>query len=193
MDNLAYSDDFSAKLRTELIDGKVVMMSPRPRITHARISGRIFREFSIYLKGKTCEAFGDGVDVYLDENNHFIPDVMIVCNPDIIKEDAIYGAPDLVVEVLSPSTAKNDRGKKKDAYERAGVKEYWLVDTFGKSIEVYLNKNHRFVIDDTYYYYSDEDKAKNAMLPKDKQEIIHDEIKVSLYDDLLVTLKDIFE
>ena len=95
--------------------------------------------------------------------------------------------------MLSPSTAKNDRGKKKDAYEKAGVKEYWLVDTFGKSIEVYLNKNHHFVIDDTYYYYSDEDKAKNAALPENRREIIHDQIKVSLYDDLIVQLKDIFE
>lgn len=190
MDNLAYADDFIVK--TELIDGQVVMMSPRPRIEHARACTNISSEFRQYLKNKPCIAFGDGVDVYLDEKNHFIPDSMIVCNKDIIQDDAIYGAPDLVVEVLSPSTSKNDKTKKKFAYERAGVKEYWIVDTWGKSIEVYLNRNNHFELDETYHYYTDEEKARNNSLPADKQEIIYDEIKVSLYDDFIVKLKDIF-
>ena len=82
MSNLAYIDDY--KERFELINGKIVMMSPRPRIDHSRALGNIFREFSIYLKGKKCEAFADGVDVYLDEKNHFIPDVMIICNKLIV-------------------------------------------------------------------------------------------------------------
>ena len=193
MDNLAYINDEAGKIRMELIEGKVVMMSPRPRIEHARACGRIYRQFGNYLDGKYCEAFGDGVDVYIDERNHFIPDVMIVCNPDIIKDDAIYGAPDLVVEVLSPSTSKNDRTTKKDVYERAGVKEYWLVDTWGKSIEVYLLKQGHLRLDETYHYYTDEQKAKNAKLPEDRQEIIRDEIKVSLYEDFIVKLKDIFK
>lgn len=193
MDNLAYIDDEVSKIRVELIEGQVVMMSPRPRIEHARISGRIYRQFGNYLDDKRCEAFGDGVDVYLDEKNHFIPDVMIVCNPDIIKEDAIYGTPDLIVEVLSPSTSKNDRTKKKDVYERVGVKEYWLVDTWGKSIEVYLSRNGRFELDETYHYYTDEEKFKNMALPKERREIIRDEIKVSLYDNFIVKLKDIFK
>ena len=64
MSNLAYTDDY--KERFELIDGKIIMMSPRPRIAHSIALGNIFREFSIYLKGKKCEAFADGVDVYLD-------------------------------------------------------------------------------------------------------------------------------
>lgn len=193
MENLAYKDDINSKIRMELIEGKVVMMSPRPRIEHARACGRIYRQFGNYLDGKKCEAFGDGVDVYLDEHNRFVPDVMIICNPDIVKDDAIYGAPDLVVEVLSPSTSKNDRTKKKDIYEKAGVKEYWLVDTWGKSIEVYLLKQEKFALDETYHYYTDEEKARNAMLPKDRQEIIRDEIRISLYDDFVVKLKDIFK
>lgn len=193
MDNLADINDEASKIRMELIEGKVVMMSPRPRIEHARACGRIYRQFGNYLDGKCCEAFGDDVDVYIDEQNHFIPDVMIVCNPDIIKDDAIYGAPDLVVEVLSPSTSKNDRTTKKDVYERAGVKEYWLVDTWGKSIEVYLLKQGRLTLDETYHYYTDEQKAKNAKLPENRQEIIRDEIKISLYEDFIVKLKDIFK
>lgn len=192
MDNLARIDDELTKLRTELIDGKIVMMSPRPRINHARVCFNIGLAFGQYLKGKKYQAFGDGVDVYLDDKNRFIPDVMIVCNPDIIRKDAIYGAPDLVVEVLSHSTEKNDRTKKKRAYEQAGVKEYWIVDTWGKSVEVYLSCNNQFELNEIYRYVSDEDKCENEALTDNKL-IIHDEIKVSLYDDLIVSLADIFD
>lgn len=65
---------------------------------------------------------------------------MVVCNKDIIKKDGVHGVPDLIVEVISPSTAKKDKGYKKDLYETCGVKEYWLVDTDNRSIEVYLLK-----------------------------------------------------
>lgn len=193
MDNLAYVDDYIAKIKTELINGKVVMMSPRPRIAHNAVITNIVSEFRQYLKGKRCRAFCDGVDVYLDDKNRFIPDVMIVCNNNIIKEDGIHGAPDLVVEVLSPSTAKNDKFTKKLAYEKAGVKEYWIVDTIGKSIEVYLNRNNQFELDECYIYYDEEAKQRNAALPEDNQDIIYDEIKVSLFHDLAVKLQDIFD
>ncbi len=196
MDNLSRIDDYKNddEFKIELIDGKITMMSPRPRITHARVSGRVFREFSVYLKGKKCEAFGDGVDVYLDEKNRFIPDVTIVCNPDIVQEDGIHGAPDLVVEVLSPATAKNDRTKKKDAYGRAGVKEYWLVDTFGKSVEIYLNSGDSDLkLEQIYYYYNETAKEENDKFAEDNRDIIHDKIKVSICDNLIVYLKDIFE
>ena len=79
-------------------------------------------------------------DVHLSENDCVIPDVMIVCNSDIIKDNAIYGAPDLIVEVLSPGTEKRDRGYKKDLYERCGVREYWIVDPVSLTVEVYLLK-----------------------------------------------------
>lgn len=196
MNSLAYDDEISAKIRTEIIDGKIIMMSPRPRISHNRACTAISRELSSYLKGKQCEAFSDGVDVFLDEKNRFIPDVMIVCNRDIIRDDGIHGAPDLVVEVLSPTTARFDRGRKKDAYEKAGVREYWIVDTISRFVEVYLlNENGRFELDNIYYHYTAEEKAEINALPqgsKDKVEIC-DEIKVSLYNDLTVNLNDIFE
>lgn len=192
---MAY-DDIFAKTKTELIDGKIVMMSPRPRISHNRVCTAISREFSSYLKGKPYEAFSDGVDVFLDEKNRFIPDVMIVCNRDIIHDDGIYSAPDLVVEVLSPTTARFDRGKKKDAYEKAGVKEYWIVDTFSRFVEVYLlNENGRFELDNIYYHYTAAEKAQINALPKDSTDKveIYDKIKISLYDDLIISLEDIFE
>ena len=119
---------------------------------------------------------------------------MIVCNRDIIHDDGIYGAPDLVVEVLSPTTARFDRGKKKDAYEKAGVKEYWIVDINNRLVEVYLNKDGRFETDRFYLYLTDEEIAENALLPVDDRNKVDyiDSIKVSLYDDLYVKLKDIF-
>lgn len=195
MDNLAYKDDNCLKEKTEMIDGRIYMMSPRPRVTHALACTNIVREFGLHLRGKICTAFCDGVDVFLDEKNRFVPDVMIVCNPDIIKEDGIHGAPDLVVEVLSVTTAKNDKGRKKDIYAKAGVKEYWLVDTWNKSVEVYYNKNGWLVLDNIYFYLTEEERKENDQLPdndKDKIEVF-DTIKLSVCDNFAVELEYIFE
>lgn len=196
MDNLAYINDRNIKIKTELIDGKIFMMSPRPRVEHATVCTNIASEFRSYLKGKTCRAFCDGVDVFLDENNRFIPDTMIVCNPDIIKHDGIHGAPDLVVEVLSKTTAKNDRSKKKYTYAKYGVKEYWIVDVWSKSVEVYYNQDNWFVLDNIYYYLTDKEIVENNNMPDndiDKIKEYTDSIKVSICDNLIVKLKDIFE
>ncbi|RGQ08385.1 Uma2 family endonuclease [Megamonas rupellensis] len=196
MDNLAYIDDRNIKIKTELIDGKIFMMSPRPRVEHATVCTNIASEFRSYLKGKTCRAFCDGVDVFLDENNRFVPDTMIVCNPDIIKHDGIHGAPDLVVEVLSKTTAKNDRSKKKYTYAKYGVKEYWIVDIWSKSVEVYYNQDSWFILDNIYYYLTDEEIAENNNMSDndiDKIKEYTDSIKVSICDNLIVKLKDIFE
>lgn len=76
------------------------------------VSGNIFGIFRDYLKGKKCTPIQDSFDLYLDDENQFVPDFMVVCDTDKIKPDGVYGAPDLVVEVLSPSTAKNDKGYK---------------------------------------------------------------------------------
>ena len=81
MGNLAYRDE----IPYEIIHGKTVMMSPRPAINHNRVAGNIYHLFRLYLKGKRCQAFMDGVDVHFDEENTFVPDAFIVCNKDIIK------------------------------------------------------------------------------------------------------------
>lgn len=196
MNNLAYIDDRNIKIKTELIDGKIFMISPRPRVEHATVCTNIASEFRSYLKGKTCRAFCDGVDVFLDENNRFVPDTMIVCNPDIIKHDGIHGAPDLVVEVLSKFKAKNDKSKKKYTYAKYDVKEYWIVDVWSKSVEVYYNQDNWFVLDNIYYYLTDEEIAENNNMSDndiDKIKEYTDFIKVSICDNLIVKLKDIFE
>ena len=114
-DNLAYQEE----RREELIGGKVVMMSPAST-NHTFVSGNIHGIFWHYLKGKKCTPISDGSTVYLTDDDHFVPDFMVVCDPDKIKSDGIHGAPDLVVEVLSPSTMRNDKTRKKDVYARCG-------------------------------------------------------------------------
>ena len=91
--NLAYKEE----PWEEELNGNIVLMSPRPSVNHNRVASKIFATFYNCLKGKSCEAFVDGTDVYLTEKDHVIPDVMIVCNQDIIKENGVHGAPDLVV------------------------------------------------------------------------------------------------
>jgi Uma2 family endonuclease len=124
--------------RYEIVNG-VLYMSPSPSIPHQRISGRIFRYLSAYVEdaglGLVLEA---PTDVILSPNNVFQPDVFVVLNTGLekIKDLYVAGAPDLVVEVSSPSTAIHDRNKKYYAYSRAGVTEYWIVDPGTRSVEV---------------------------------------------------------
>ncbi|MDY6268764.1 MAG: Uma2 family endonuclease [Selenomonadaceae bacterium] len=185
MENLAYTDP----PRVELIDGKTYLMSPRPQVPHNRVIFNLGRLFGNYLYGKTCVPFADGTDVYLDQENRYIPDAMIVCDRSIIHRKGIFGAPDLVVEVLSPSTRKNDRGPKMHHYAAAGVKEYWIIDPVAKSVEVYYNASGHFEIHAAYTDYSEEDLEQ--MEVQDRKDV-QMEIPVSLYDDFRVSLRDIF-
>ena len=126
--------------------------------------------FRTYLKGKTCRAFNDGVDVYLTEDDRVIPDAMIVCNKNMIALDGIHGAPDLIVEVLLPSTAKNDRGYKKDLYEQSGVKEYWIVNPIEQSVYVYVLEKEKF---------------------KARPYTFRDRIKPGIYDDMWIDFTEL--
>ncbi len=186
MENLAYRDE----IPYEIIHGKTIMMSPRPAINHNRVAGNIYMLFRLYLKGKGCQAFMDGVDVHFDEENTFVPDAMIVCNRDIIKGDGIYGAPDLVVEVLSPSTARNDRIVKKAIYEKYGVKEYWIVSPDEKSIEVHHLVDGAFQLVGVYSVYPDWQWEKMTEAEKAEAQLL---VKVSLYDDFVVDIREVFE
>ena len=186
MGNPAYVEDYDV----EIINGREVMMSPRPAISHIRVANNINNIFYNFLKGKKCEAFPDGTELHLDEENVFIPDAMIVCNPDIVQKQGIVGVPDLVVEVLSPSTAKNDIGEKKEVYEKHGVKEYWIVSPIARSIEVYLLRDGKFHLDEVYHDYTDEDWADMKEEDREKVPLF---LKVSLYEDFVISVKDVFE
>ena len=171
----------------ELINGEVYMMA-RPSVNHSRIARNIVGIFDRHLIGKTCEAFLE-IDVHLSEKDNFIPDAMIICNPDIVKEDGIYGAPDLVVEVLSPSTARIDRTYKKATYEKYGVKEYWLVDPLNRTVEIYHLIDGKFELGGFFVDYREKDWAR---LTERQQAETQKTIQVSLYDDFTIEVAEVF-
>ena len=143
---LTFPEDYS---REELINGEVVLMAPALP-PHVRISGNIFGSFLNYLKDKKCAPIADGVTVFLSDTEHYVPDFMVVCDPDKIKRDGVHGAPDLVVEILSPSTGVHDKGRKKRVYERCGVSEYWIVSPEALTVEVFLLEDGRFIVQGFY-------------------------------------------
>jgi|SRR5579875_631365 len=147
--------------RCEVLDGRIISMAPSSLPEHQEISMQLSIEFGTYLRGKTCRVYAAPIDVYLFENaqkkwidenvrNWVIPDLVVICDPNKIKRSKILGAPDLVVEIISSSSAKIDRMDKRLAYQRAGVKEYWIIDPANQVVEVYLLKNHTLELHDVY-------------------------------------------
>ena len=153
----SFDYDYKDERSCEIIDGEARMMSS-PSINHTRINGNLHSIFSNYLRGKTCEPFNQS-SVHFSEDDHFIPDEMIVCNPDIVEENFVNGTPDLVVEILSRSTASQDRNKKFSKYEKYGVKEYWIVDQYIKRVDVYHLVDGKFFKFCEAQLYTDEEYA----------------------------------
>ena len=149
--------------KVEMIDGqKIISMSPAFS-NHNIVKFNIQLIFCNYLDNSLCIAMPDDTKVVLDDHNFVEPDFVVVCDRSRIRQDGIHGPPNLVVEVLSPSTAKYDRGSKKDRYQNAGVQEYWLVEPDLKTIEVYLLKDGVYLLDEVYRFpnplESEEDQA----------------------------------
>jgi Uma2 family endonuclease len=126
---------WSDENRYELIDGAAFLMAPAPSFNHQIFAFEIAHQVRAALEGKPCRVLVSPIDVRLpkaDESDEYIdtvvqPDVLVVCDAGKIEAKGIRGAPDWVVEVLSPASASHDQIVKFAAYERAGVKEYWLV------------------------------------------------------------------
>jgi len=141
-DYLHWSED----VRYELIDGEAyLMVPPAPGLAHQDISGEIFRQVANALQGKPCRVFVAPVDVRLPkaiEEEEAVdtvvqPDVLVVCDETKLDRRVVRGAPDWVVEVLSPTTAGHDQVKKRRVYEQHGVKEYWLVHPTDRVLTIY--------------------------------------------------------
>ena len=128
----------------QLIEGELIH-EPAPTVSHQRLVLRLARLIAAHVEEHQLgEIFISPIDVYLSDVNTFQPDVAFVDMKrlDIVKEKNIQGAPDLVIEVLSPSTAYYDLRRKKEIYALNGVREYWIVDPIKKCVEVYLlNEN----------------------------------------------------
>ena len=157
----------------ELLDG-VLYEKPCPLINHARISRNISKIF-----GSCCCS----VKIYLDEKNEPAPDAVIIRDKEITKK------PDLVVEILSPSTLKRDRGYKKDLYERHGIKEYWIVDDEKLSIEVYWFESGKYLLHNIFVILPDYEAAN---MTEEQLAEYPTQFKTSLFDDLTIDLKDVF-
>ncbi|MDE2688627.1 MAG: Uma2 family endonuclease [Chloroflexota bacterium] len=130
-------------IRYELLDGELIL-SPSARTAHQRSVGKIFKRLSDFvMQNELGEVFIAPYDVVLDNFNVVQPDILFVSNErtHIITELNIRGAPDLVIEVLSPSTAQRDRTQKRDLYAQHDVKEYWQSDTDAKSVQVLTLEN----------------------------------------------------
>jgi len=131
--------------RWELIDGVPYNMSPAPRVRHQRILGELHRQFANWLFDKPCQVFLAPFDVRLpeaDESDELVetvvqPDLSVICDRTKLDETGCRGAPDLIVEILSPATAHKDLNEKFDRYERAGVREYWIVDPTGQTARIF--------------------------------------------------------
>ena len=132
--------------RYELIDGELYM-APGASWRHQRNKGKLYvaLERFVYANG-LGEVIDAPFDVYLSDEDVFQPDIAFISNEriDIIHPDGVHGAPDLVIEVLSPSTERRDLILKRERYEMFDVSEYWLADTIGKTITVLRLRNGKF-------------------------------------------------
>lgn len=177
VDYLAYPDDE----RWEIIDG-VPYMQSSPSWQHQSISRELLRQFSNYLLRKSCEVFASPFDLRLsdaevkdeDVTNVYQPDLVVICDKSKLKGTGYFGIPNLIIEILSPSTAKTDRLLKFNMYEKFGVKEYWIVEPDMKLVSV-------FILQDNNRYGRPELYTETA------------NVKVSIFPDLVINLDIVFD
>ncbi|GEA17590.1 Uma2 family endonuclease [Moorella sp. E306M] len=147
----------------QLIGGKLIM-TPAPDTYHQIILMRLIEKLLFFLAGKDLGIlFTAPVDVFLEEKETYQPDIIFIAKDrmHIIETTKIKGAPDLVIEILSPSTGYYDLKKKARVYARCGVKEYWIVDPEDKSIEVFQQKEGNFVL---VHHVEETGQAKSILL-----------------------------
>ncbi len=134
--------------RYEIINGDLIMTAS-PVTSHQKISIFLSTEIQVYVtKENIGFVFYSPYDVIFDDKNIYQPDILFISkeNKNIITEENIKGSPDLIVEILSPSTAYYDLFEKKEVYEKFGVKEYWIVDPQKHWIEIYTLKQNKYVL-----------------------------------------------
>lgn len=134
--------------RLELIKGKIFKMSPAPNTSHQLISSKLQGNLFMHLKGKSCYLFSAPFDVRLfnakksafanrDIYTVVQPDLCVVCDKNKLDEKGCLGAPDLVIEILSPGNSKKEVDNKFDLYQESGVREYWIVQPLDQNIFIF--------------------------------------------------------
>ena len=144
-----YYLDNDDDVRFELIDGVAYMMaSPSPN--HQIIAGEIYRQMWTFLKGKSCRVFMAPCSVFLSyakgKETVVEPDLFVLCDMSKMNDKGCVGGPDMVLEVLSPSTSKKDRTLKLNKYREAGVREFWIIDPNDKTTSVHILKDGEYVV-----------------------------------------------
>ena len=150
--------------RWELIDGIPIEMNSPSRV-HQEISGELFFQLKSFLKGKPCEVYAAPFDVRLNadgaDDTVVQPDLLVVCAHDKLDDKSCISAPDLIIEIQSPSTTRHDRITKLNLYRKYGVREYWMVEPDDKTVQVCILENGQYVITG----YDDGDTVPVSVLP----------------------------
>jgi Uma2 family endonuclease len=147
-----YADvlEWDETVRAEIIDGELYMMAPPARL-HQDISRELFGQLYNYLDGKPCKIYAApfGVRLFPKEDRSddtFVePDIAVICDSSKLDDWGCSGAPDLIIEIISPSNSRHDRLVKFQKYLAAGVREYWIVDPEARTVEVHILDRGRYV------------------------------------------------
>ncbi|MFC0213434.1 Uma2 family endonuclease [Paenibacillus chartarius] len=165
----------------EALNGEIISMAPAPSPRHQDVVGGVYAAFRAHLKGATSKPFIAPIDVCLFAESNtpeqnikdwVQPDLIIVCNPHIIGDKRIIGCPDFIAEVTSPSTFKNDRVRKFQAYAQAGVKEYWIIDPYHEFVETFI--------------------LRGTVLERSGQYFLGDSVPCSLFSGFRLDLTELF-
>jgi Uma2 family endonuclease len=149
-----YADylNFSYEEMVEIIKGKIFKMSPAPSSKHQKISINLSTILHQNFKGKKCSVFNAPFDVvlpmkgkdFMSSDRVVQPDVVVICDPSKIQDKGCFGAPDWIIEILSPNTIRKDLKDKFDLYEESGVGEYWIIDPQNLTVEVFVLDNEKY-------------------------------------------------
>ncbi|WP_411830221.1 Uma2 family endonuclease [Paenibacillus alba] len=141
----------------ELINGKPYNMSPAPTSLHQFIVGELHFALRAYFQNQSCYVFVAPFDIFFSESENYEspdhvtqPDLSVVCSKDQITKNGCLGAPTLIIEVLSPSTALKDFNEKFNLYQKYGVQEYWIVDPGNQTVHVYSLQDGSYQIRQLY-------------------------------------------
>lgn len=136
--------------RVEIIKGKIMAMSPAPNRLHQRISMKLTLELAKVFNNQQCQMYVAPFDVRFPDSNGKIktvvqPDLCVICDPNKLDEKGCIGAPDLIVEILSPGNSKREMKDKYELYQEQGVSEYWIVRPEEQHIQIYVLENGRYI------------------------------------------------
>ncbi|QUL56638.1 Uma2 family endonuclease [Paenibacillus tritici] len=160
-----YQDWLSWDGAWELINGKAYNMSPAPTALHQFIVGELHFALRAHLQNKSCHVFVAPFDVFFSESDQSStpdhvtqPDLSVVCSRNQIHKNGCHGAPTMIIEVLSPSTALKDFNEKFNLYQKYGVQEYWIVDPGNRTVHVYTLLDGVYQVRDLY---SEQDSVRS--------------------------------